>query len=377
MSPTAGLQSDFMAHLHARKGFFLKGMFPSRERRFLKVNFMTIVSLFLVILAGGVVRSTGSGMGCPDWPKCFDQIIPPTDASQLPAGYQDKYVEKRVKKNERFAKTLDVLGYGDLAHRIRHDKSILTPEEFNASKTWTEYVNRLVGVVTGFLMIACVFCSFTYLKSRKRIFFWSLFNVFLVGFQGWLGSIVVSTNLLAWIVTLHMLIAIAILAIAIYTYYGAKVLRDQTSLGKTVHTGLSLVTVFSLILTIVQITLGTEVREQVDAIASAMNDLNRTEWVRQVGLDFVYHRDLAILVVIVNLLSFVLVRRQFQAKSVQREYIYYVLLLIGLQAVSGLALSYAGLPPFAQAAHILLATLLFGAQFYFLLLLNRQVKMTK
>ncbi|MHB1177644.1 MAG: COX15/CtaA family protein [Daejeonella sp.] len=345
-------------------------MYPSSEKRFLAINYITIAALFLLILAGGIVRSTGSGMGCPDWPKCFDRYIPPTKISELPAGYQQTYVDKRVKKNERLAKSLDLLGYGETAHRIRNDKSILTPDEFNASKTWTEYINRLLGAIVGLLLIGCVIASRTYLKSRKRIFFWSLFNLILVGFQGWLGSIVVSTNLLAWVVTVHMLAAIAILGISIYTYYEAKALRDKNMLADVSAKGIKFLAYAGLLLTIVQITLGTGVREQIDMISSAMNGLNRTEWVQRIGADFAYHRDLAILVVIVNIVSFVLIRKRYLIHGYQYKYISCVLLLIAAQIVTGLALSYMGLPPFAQAVHILLATLVFGSQFYLLLLLG-------
>lgn len=346
-------------------------MYSSSEKRFLAINYITVVALFLLILAGGIVRSTGSGMGCPDWPKCFDQLIPPTDVSQLPANYQQKYVDKRVQKNERFAKTLDLMGYGDLAYRIRNDKNLLKPDEFNAAKTWTEYINRLLGAIVGLLLIACLIAAVKYLKTRKRIFFWSLFNLILVGFQGWLGSIVVSTNLLAWVVTVHMLVAIAIVAISIYTFYEARAFRDK-SISTNISSGwVMMLAYIGLIITVIQITLGTEVREQIDVISSAMDPANRSEWVALVGANFIYHRDLAILVIIVNVISFVMIRKRYPVDGYQYKYISYVLLLIVLQFGTGLLLSYLGLPPFAQALHIVLATLVFGAQFYLLLLLKK------
>src|ERR1700749_249102 len=190
---------------------------------FQKINLLSIVLLFVLILAGGVGRGTGSGMGCPDWPKCFGGYIPPTNSAQLPADYKQKYVAGRLAKNQRFAKTLDVFGYADLARRIREDRSILIPEEFNAAKTWTEYINRLIGVASGFFLIAVTIYSFSYWSTNKTILLLSVFNLILIGFQGWLGSIVVSTNLTSWIITVHLLLPLAILAISIATYHLARV----------------------------------------------------------------------------------------------------------------------------------------------------------
>jgi cytochrome c oxidase assembly protein subunit 15 len=141
------------------------------KNRFRKVNLISIILLFVLILAGGVVRSTGSGMGCPDWPKCFGMYVPPTSSAELPKDYKDKYVAGRLAKNQRFAKTLDVFGFSDLARRIRDDKSILVPEEFNAAKTWTEYVNRLLGEITGLALLLTAILSFAYRKENKLIIF--------------------------------------------------------------------------------------------------------------------------------------------------------------------------------------------------------------
>ena len=346
-------------------------MYPASEKRFLKINLVSIITLFALILAGGIVRSSGSGMGCPDWPKCFDQYIPPTNISQLPADYKDKYIVSRVAKNNKFAGILDVFGFGAMANEIRSDKSILEAEEFNAANTWIEYINRLIGAIYGVLLISCVLASFTYIRSKRKIFYLSLLNLFLVGFQAWLGSIVVSTNLLAWVVTVHMLVAIAILAVSIYTYFLARIVRDRNLLGTRQHGLLRWLVVISVLITIMQITLGTTVREQIDAISSAMNYLNRSEWVANVGINFEYHRDLALLMVIVNIAVFIIIRTKYSLTGMQFKFISFVAALLAIQVITGVVLSYFGLPPVAQALHILLATLLFGAQFYLMLLLGK------
>jgi cytochrome c oxidase assembly protein subunit 15 len=310
------------------------------KKRFQNINLLTILTLFVLILAGGVVRSTGSGMGCPDWPKCFDQFVPPTDASQIPAGY--------------------------------NDKSILVPEEFNAAKTWTEYINRLIGVISGFMLIATAFFSFTYFKLKKRIALLSILNVFLVGFQGWLGALVVSTNLVPWIVTIHMLLALAILALAIYTYHAAHVAEGGENIkAKAIAIAMAGT---ALLLSILQITFGTEVREKVDAIAGRLQGQGRSTWLNSAGSIFYNHRDMAIAVLAANLVLYALIRRGFSRHSVQQQVMSFSFLIVMLQIVSGIILSYMSLPPYAQAIHIVLASLLFGAQFYLLLNLQRSAK---
>ncbi len=337
-----------------------------------KFNIATVVLLFVLILAGGVVRSSGSGMGCPDWPKCFGRYIPPTNSSELPADYKEKYVAGRIKKNIKFAKTLDLFGYSDLARRIREDRSILVPEDFNPAKTWTEYVNRLIGAISGFFLLFTAIFSFSYIRENKWIPVLSIFNVVLVGFQGWLGSIVVSTNLVAWIVTVHMVLALVILAISIATYHMARVYGKHKVKTKLV---VQLVALVALLLSTLQIVFGTEVRETIDAVSSHLQGGYREDWISSAGSIFTRHRDVATVVLLLNVGLFVLIRRYFNRHSIHQQIMSFTFLIIMLQIVTGILLSYWSLPPFAQAAHIVLASLIFGAQFY--LLLNLYISFTK
>jgi cytochrome c oxidase assembly protein subunit 15 len=345
-----------------------------KKARFIRVNLITIISLFVLILAGGVVRSSGSGMGCPDWPKCFGRYIPPTDASELPSNYKESYVAKREKKNQRFAKTLEALGYSQLAVRIRDDKSILVPEDFNAARTWTEYINRLVGALSGIFLLLTAVYSFSYRDSNVWIPILSVLNLVFVVFQAWLGSIVVSTNLVDWIVTVHMLLAIVILAIAIYTYHLARVLDKPLLPTKPL---INVLVIAAVVLSVIQITLGTEVREKVDEVADRFQEGYRNRWVSNVGEIFTTHRDMALLVIVLNVMIYALLRRNFSRHSLQQQLMSFVFLLIIVQVGTGVSLSYLALPPVAQAMHIVLATLIFGAQFYLLLNLKRSERYTE
>jgi cytochrome c oxidase assembly protein subunit 15 len=342
--------------------------YSKSEEKFQLVNLIAVIALFVLILAGGVVRSTGSGMGCPDWPKCFGKYIPPIKEAQLSKDYRTKYAEIQVKKNNRFIKVLNAFGYHTLALKIKNSNLTEAPqqEEFNAAKTWTEYINRLIGAITGLFLLLTAVYSFYYWKISKAIVFFSVFNLLLVGFQAWLGSIVVSTNLVSWVVTVHMLLALAILAISIYTWHKAKMLK----LGKRVlltKPWIAIVTFFALSLDIIQITIGTEVREKIDEYAAKLNENFRQEWVTGAEKVLLNHKNLALLVIVINVVLFMLIRKVFVKSAIQQQLMSTSFIIIMLQVFVGVVLAYLGLPPIAQVAHLFLASLLFGTQFYLLL----------
>ena len=119
------------------------------SKNFIRLNWITLVFIYLVVVAGSFVRITGSGMGCPDWPKCFGQWVPPTTDANLPTDYKDIYSVKREKKIVKFANFLEKIGFEKEADQLRNDKSLLIEQDFNARKTWTEYINRVFGMFAG------------------------------------------------------------------------------------------------------------------------------------------------------------------------------------------------------------------------------------
>ncbi len=164
------------------------------SRRFIRFQWVALISLFLVISAGSFVRITGSGMGCPDWPKCFGQWIPPTAEAQLPANYLSIFQEKRAKKAVKFCKFLTAIGMKDTAKKIKEDPTLLKEEPFNAARTYTEYINRLLGFLAGNLMLLGFVWSLIYYRSPWLLGL-SFLNLIFMGIEAWFGSIVVATNL--------------------------------------------------------------------------------------------------------------------------------------------------------------------------------------
>jgi len=341
-----------------------------------KLTTVTVIAVFLLILAGGVVRSTGSGMGCPDWPKCFGSWVPPTSATELPSDYQEFYSNYRHEKNVRFAKYLDLFGYGEIGEMILADESIRVEAEFNASKTWTEYINRLIGVVVGFLIVLLLVGSFKYIKTNRKIFWLALGSFVAVIFQGWLGSIVVSTNLLQWLITVHMILALIIVCLLIALYYFSH--QNLLEVTRMSNSGkISTLLSVSIVLLLVQIVFGTQVRESLDVVAEQLGNSQRDNWIDNIGLIFIVHRSFSLLLLAISMLLFYFLKK---ANSESNLLVGYTKILVGLYLVeilSGAIMAYFAIPFWVQPLHLLLGTLLIGWQFYMLLLVSNNKSRVK
>lgn len=335
-------------------------------RTFYKLSLSTLMAVYLLILVGGVVRSTGSGMGCPDWPKCFGQWVPPTSVDQLPENYKEVYSAHRQKKNEKFAKYLSAFGLDETANKILNDPSVKEESDFNPTKTLIEYVNRLVGVVIGFLIFAVFVYSWRYRKAKTRITVVAFLTFILVGFQGWIGSIVVSTNLTPWIVTVHMFLAMVIVAMLVWLVHRANVHQEIIQPNKKVSVVTNLLLVGCMIVLLIQIMLGTQVREAIDLVATQISA--REGWISAIGSDFIVHRSFSWVVLILHV---ILTVKLWKMERVNRFVLSVIVLILGT-IFTGLGMAWFAVPPFLQPVHLTLATVTFGVQFLLLLRVNEK-----
>ena len=139
--------------------------------RFQKLAVTTTVSTLTLIVWGGIVRATGSGDGCPDWPTCFGSWIPRWEYHTL-----------------------------------------------------IEYVHRALGVVSGLLAVALAVVGVLELVRARRgrptdtprgAVWMALALVPLFGVQGALGGAVVNSELDPAVVTLHFGLAMIVLGVLV------------------------------------------------------------------------------------------------------------------------------------------------------------------
>jgi len=324
---------------------------------------VTLVSIFLIIVAGSVVRMTGSGMGCPDWPKCFGLIIPPTSVSEIEWEQGKSFVEgQMIIHHEQLwsAKVAFVSSETYTASNwilyTKHDYA-----DFNPTHTWTEYINRLVGAISGVFTFVMLLMSFRYWNTKRKIVYLSASVVLLMGFQGWLGAVVVYSVLQPVQITIHMLMALFIVALMVYLI--SELPNEKKGVIRAYDHRLRKMLVLALRITIAQIILGTQVRQLVDVVSKSLDYGQRELWLDMVGNTFKFHRSVAIILVLVNGLLFIRNYKFNLGFTLPK----YIMLVIFIEVLSGVLLSYMDMMSLMQPIHMVAASVLFVLQiaFYF------------
>ena len=303
-----------------------------------KTALTTVIAVVVLITVGSLVRVAGAGLGCPDWPKCWGCWVPPSSIEELDMAY--------IK-----AKGYDI-------------------NEFNPTKMWIEYINRMVGVLIGVLIFTTFLRSLPYRKSQPSIFRCSLFSVLLVGFQGWLGGQVVRSGLIPGIITLHMVLAVILVSVLIYTTFEAMKTKFEMSLPEELKRFMIRITTVLFILTCMQLIIGTQVREAIDPFIKTPESLPRSQWLNSAGWYDHIHRASSWLVLTAGIVLFRSVRKH-EIMGILKGISTVILVGIIFQMLLGITLAYGDLPKAAQVMHVTVATLLICTEVFGILAVRR------
>jgi len=166
--------------------------------RFTKLAALTVAMTFLLVVVGVVVRSTGSGLGCPEWPTCHGSWVPPLDNP----------------------------------HAV------------------IEWSHRTTAAIVGILALATAIAALVAYRRRRAILWPALAALGLVIFQAALGKAAVESDLSGDIVTAHLATAMALLALLIYVTVRSNLPVDRRPRGSGIAAwlGLAAAAVFVLML---------------------------------------------------------------------------------------------------------------------------------
>jgi cytochrome c oxidase assembly protein subunit 15 len=301
---------------------------------FRRFAFVTTIATYILIFIGGLVRVSGAGLGCPDWPKCFGRWIPPINISQLPAD--------------------------------------IDPSSFNFTLAWIEYFNRLMGVTIGILILITAIMAIKYYRHKKSIVYPSIAAALLVAYQGWQGSQVVASKLEPLIVTVHLFLALIIVSLLIYVTQQAYYYEKGSSAAPGVPRGLGMELKILYGATILQIILGTQVRSAIERLQEKLPISTDSEILAGVGAVNYIHIILGVLLVGFTMhVAFKVLRRFEGISSPARQSVYGMMFLMVAQLIVGLILIVVGMPALMQVFHLWAAALFLGL----ILILHSETRM--
>jgi len=333
------------------------------KKRFPLFVRIALISVYLIFLAGSVVRMTGSGMGCPDWPKCFGYYIPPTSEDQITWKPDAEYKKGMIIiKDKALFVAQNRLTSGknfNLDNWSKYTKHNYA--SFNKYHTWTEYINRLASVLSGFAFLLLIIGAWAYRKENREIVFLSFLAFFLMLVEAWLGKTVVDSNLKPTIITIHMVGGLIIIGLLLrLRFISVTTLAKSSYKIHRYHAMFSKLLVLSVVFSLIQIAMGTQVRQFIDEQVKLFGFENKNYSLLNPSFKFYFHRSFTIAILLVNLGMFYI----NQIKGLGYSLVNWIVALLFIETLTGILMYYASFPLGTQATHLLAGALLFGLQFY-------------
>ncbi|MEM1085384.1 MAG: COX15/CtaA family protein [Verrucomicrobiota bacterium] len=308
---------------------------------FQKLASAALVAVLILIFVGAIVRVTGAGLGCPDWPKCWGQMIPPWKVEQVDLSQ------------------IDFTKFEKKAARLGRDPATVTPEQilesFNPRHVWTEFINRLFSLPVGLFSLATMVAAFGQPRQRRVVWWTSLISLLLVGANAVLGAMVVYSGLKPGVLTLHMALAMILIATLSFTAWRGRAEPWSLPLAAG-EVGKVRGWVFLLLLLIViEGIMGTRIREMTDEMAKSHDGEPREAWIEELETAGVYlaHRSFSWLIVGVTLVAWWLTRKATGGPIGRPAGV--VIGLVGVQMVLGVVMAQIKVFAAVQVLHVGLA----------------------
>lgn len=318
-----------------------------------KLAAAALVSVLVLIFVGAIVRVTGAGMGCPDWPTCWGLLIPPTSVDDVDF---DK---------------LEIGKFQRKAERMGRDPSTISKEslraEFNPRHVWTEFTNRLFALPVGFLSLATFIASFRFRKDRPHLFWLSFAALLLVLANAWMGARVVYSGIAPGVLSTHLALAMALIGVLAYCAWAGA----ERPWKVTMPAGARLMrmTVLALlVLVVVEGIMGSQIREMTDELAKAHLDSPRESWIGELEESGLYliHRSFSWVLLLTTVFAFTF------AKTHQPEGVTLsqtgVLAIMFAQMLLGVVMSQIHIYSWVQVLHVGLAGILVALVFRWFLI---------
>lgn len=347
------------------------------EKALSRLLWLSAFSVLMLFFFGGLVRATESGMGCPDWPKCFGEWIPPVNESELPPDYQEIYLKKRQQKLDEFVHLLRALGMDRNANRIESHPKVLEPHPYSFKTAYIEYTNRVFGVLSGVFLVAAFGVSIWQSKRFPRTWIWTGLGLLFVIVNGWMGSKVVNTNLVEGMVTVHFMIAFIAMGWLILAYSSTKSVGQSGSGRLDGRTKLVMVSL--LILVMVQMLLGAWVRETVEYYLRIERIGINLENFHMLGTRFTVHRVVSFIILFGSVLQWWRFRKYYNDLNQELKSSKWIIALLLYQVATGVLIIRWEFPIVPQVSHVTIGALIFVAQFYICtrIWLNRPMNKTQ
>lgn len=312
--------------------------------RFQKLAVAALVSVLVLMFVGAVVRVTGAGMGCPDWPTCWGCLIPPTSVEQV--DFKNLPIEKFQRKAERMGRDGAEITEASLR------------AEFHPRHVWTEFINRLCSLPVGFFCLATFIAGF-WQRERRPLVFWMAFgSLVVVLLNAWMGARVVYSGLQPGVLTAHLALAMLLTGMLVYCAWRGTDAPWRVKMAAAPLARLRVAVWLLLATTIAEGVIGAQVREMTDELAKFHCDAPRSSWIVELegSWKYVFHRSFSWVVCGAAVWAWILSKRHRVGGTgwVEKS----VLALILLQMVLGLVMSQIHIYSWVQVLHVGLAAVL-------------------